>query len=198
MMLSLGDQQNWATKVRELLYKYNFSHLWDNQFVQNERAFLNELKERLVQEYCNYWYQSLLNSERYTFYRQFKTSLTTESYLSYLDRKPFRDVFIQFRSGFSELYEHKYRFRDSENLFVCPACRETFECELHFLFSCPVYDDLRNKYLSYAKTTTNWNIANAMGTVNCTDIRQLATYLYHAFKRRQEAVATEFFSADDI
>ena len=90
------------------------------------------------------------------------------------------------------------RDNNEDNLHICPSCRETFECEIHFLFSCPVYEDLRHKYLSHMKKLENWSIANVLSTEDCTEIRNIATYLYHAFKRRQEAVSTDFFSADVI
>ena len=107
-------------------------------------------------------------------------------YLSVINRKPFRDIYVQFRSGFSELLCHRYRYRDNDedNLHICPSCRETFECEIHFLFSCPVYEDLRHKYLTHMKNVENWGTANVLSTEDCTEIRNVATYLYRAFKRR--------------
>ena len=199
MMLNSANQQSWAYKIKEVLCRFDFSQEWDNQYVQNERGFLRELRGRLVQEYCNYWSQALENSERYSFYKMFKTVWGKEMYLSVVDRKPFRDVLVQFRSGFSELFCHKYRYRNvnEDNLHICPSCRETFECENHFLFSCPVYDDLRNKYLSHLNSLASWGVADVLATLDYSEVRNVATYMYHAFKRRKEAMSTEFCSADE-
>ena len=200
MMLNSGNQQSWASKIKEVLYKFDFPQVWDNQCVQNERSFMNDLKERLINEYCNYWSQTLQSSERYSFYKQFKTSWMKEMYLSVIDKKIFRDMYIQFRTGFSELFSHRLRYRNinEDNLYICPSCRETFECEIHFLFSCPVYEDLRKKYLSHLYNLSIWSVADVLGTVDCSEIRSIAIYLYWAFKRRQEAMSIDFFSADVI
>ena len=198
MMLSSNNQNSWAYKVKDLLCKYQFEHVWEEQFVQNERVFLRNLKEKLVEEYCNNWYQALWKSDRYSFYRRFKVVWTKENYLSALDRKPFRDVFIQFRTGFSDLYCHKSRYQGNEdNLYVCPSCRETFECEIHFLCTCPVYEDLRLKYLSNnVRSLLLSNLEDVLSSQDRSEIRSLAVYLYYAFKRRREAMATEFFPAE--
>ena len=178
--------------------KYQFAHVWEGQFVQNERVFLRNLKEKLVEEYCNNWYQALWKSDRYSFYRLFKVVWTKENYLSALDRKPFRDVFVQFRTGFSDLYCHKSRYQGNEdNLYVCPSCRETFECEIHFLCTCPVYEDLRLKYLSNdVRSLLLSNFEDVLSSQDRSEIRSLAVYLYYAFKRRREAMTTEFFPAE--
>ena len=109
-------------------------------------------------------------------------------------------MYIQFRTGFSELFSHRLRYRNinEDNLYICPSCRETFECEIHFLFSCPVYEDLRKKYLSHLYNLSIWSVADVLGTIDCREIRSVAIYLYWAFKRRQEAMSIDFFSADVI
>ena len=109
-----------------------------------------------------------------------------------LDKKPFRDVYAQFRVGFSELYQHRLRFsrENPENLFVCPSCTEEFECEFHFLYGCPVYEDIRQKFLYSIR---EFNRVERLFTVNDTYmIRSIAMFLYYAFKRRREAAEVDF------
>ena len=93
--------------------------------------------------------------------------------------------------GFTELFIHKYRYaRDSDfNTYLCPACYESDEYENHFLTECPVYEDLRKKYIRNLPNVAV-NIEFLLSEQDPMVIRAVARYLYYAFKRREEAVAT--------
>ena len=93
--------------------------------------------------------------------------------------------------GFTDLYVHRYRHvgESNFNTYLCPACNETDETKSHFLLECPVYEDLREKFLR--------NLPNVTVDITCLLMEQdmmvtrsVARYLYHAFLRREEAVAT--------
>ena len=128
-----------------------------------------------------------MGSERYSFYRLIKPVWGRETYLYALDKKPFREVYIQFRAGFSELYCHKLRYsRDNQdNMFLCPSCREEFECEFHLLYGCPVYEDIRQKYVSNVCYFSS--VERLFSADDPMLIRSIAMYLYHTLKRRREA-----------
>ena len=134
-------------KTNKLLHKYDFEHVMTEQNVQRESEFLREMKQRLVSEYSSVLSDDLTNSTRYDFYRSFKSTWHRESYLYSIDKKIVWDAFIRFRTGFSDLFVHKYRFANlsSGNVRIFPACYEENECEKHVLLECPTYEDLRHK-----------------------------------------------------
>ena len=104
-----------------------------------------------------------------------------------------------FRAGLTELFIHILRYQDdeSDNLHVCPACREDFECEFHFLIVCPVYADLRQRYAPFLCNTQSLEeLGTLLSNQGFIEVRSLATYLYHGFKRRREAVQTA--AADNV
>ena len=191
MMLAYEMNENWASKIKETLCRYGFSEIWVKQEVRGQGEFLKEIRKRMVREYNVLWAQTLYSSERYSFYRSFKTFRVREGYLYILDKKVFRDIYIRFRMGYTNLYVHKYRYvKESDfNTYLCPACYETDESETHFLLECPVYEDLRKKFLR--------NLPNVSVETECLlmeqdtiVVRSVARFLYYAFKRREEAVAT--------
>ena len=43
----LPNKLNWASEVRDLLFRLSFNEAWDIRSVGNEALFLNSLKQRL-------------------------------------------------------------------------------------------------------------------------------------------------------
>ena len=93
----------WSKRIKDTLFEYDFQDVWREQSVQNEMTFLKELKRRMMfrfDERCNL---RLSISERYSLYRMFKVTHNREKYLYDLDKPVFRDLYIRFRLGMSEL-----------------------------------------------------------------------------------------------
>ena len=62
--------------------------------------------------------------------------------------------------------------------FVCPLCLEEEEDELHFLLQCPVYHDLRLKYLyPFDSPTTEETFQNLLATDDHCLIQGVSLYI---------------------
>ena len=153
---------------------------------------LKILRERLIEEFKQQWSSMLDISQRYSLYRQMKVDFCTERYLYVLDKKIFRDGMIKFRMGISALYIHRHRYIQGNIETLCPICREADEDERHFLLYCPALYDLKIKYLI---PLIRWEEDEPFTQLLCNSeavvIRGVATFLYHAFKRREEALSEE-------
>ena len=147
MMRYDGNHQNWCGKIKELLIHFNFENVWDLQQVEQPRVFLNNLKLRVIAESDNIWQQTLQESNRYFICKNFKQSRYKEMYLNHIKPVVIRILLSRFRMGVSVILTHKYRFVNDKET-VCPMCTEHEEDDIHFLLHCPVYHDLRVKYLS--------------------------------------------------
>ena len=88
------ESKNWASKIKDILNKYDLSEVWTSQNADNEREVLKVLRERLIEEYTQQWWSMLNTSPRYSLYRQLKVHSGTEKYLYVLNKKVFRDVVI--------------------------------------------------------------------------------------------------------
>ena len=179
LIKNIDHSNNWEHKVRTLLRESNLEYFWVRQEVQNDSLF-NKFKEQ--------WSNELFNSERYAVYREFKNTFGVEAYLYKVDKKVFKDAFIKFRFGTSELYIHKNRF-ETIGQFLCPLCQEEDEDENHVLTRCQAVSDLRVKYLvPHVRDDVNLFI-QFMGAEEQTVLRAVCTYLYHVMKRREEAIS---------
>jgi hypothetical protein len=49
--LKLNDKLNWSCKIRDILYRYGFNDFWLSQSVVNTKLFLNEFKQKVIDNY---------------------------------------------------------------------------------------------------------------------------------------------------
>ena len=181
----------WTTKIKRILFDCDLEYVWIEQRVNNRHEFLKLLRNKLTQKFYDIWESRLSNSSRYSFYNLFKEQCEVEQYLYVLDRKVFRDVYIRFRMGITELYSHKLRYFPEGIERVCPLCREGIETEVHFLFVCPALYDLRERFLFPYLDCNHENLVKFLiGSKETSTIRALSIYLYRAFKWRQDAIAS--------
>ena len=70
----------------------------------------------------------------------------------------------------------------------CIHCDNVIEDEFHFLLVCPLYDILRVKYIPnhFYENPNLYNFVSLMSMKNTMIIRNLAMFLYYAFKLRTE------------
>ena len=125
-----------------------FGIVWLCQDVNNESTVLKALKIRLTDVFFQCWNSKISNNENYLFYHSFKSFITPESYLNSrkidIDR---RISLTRFRCGVSKLNAHRYRYYNDDSLKNCPFCKNMIENEMHAIFFCPFYFNLRVKFL---------------------------------------------------
>ena len=92
-------QENWASKVKRMLYVNGFGYVWENQHVENKSEFLNFFTRRLKGQFLQYWSESIENSSKLVLYKQFKLSFGYEYYLDIVNIRKFRNALATFRSG---------------------------------------------------------------------------------------------------
>ena len=189
MLLALHEKgkHNWATDIRNLLCMHGFGIVWFSHEVGCERSFLQCLRLRLVDCYKQDWYAKLCNSTHHTWYNSFKSLIQPERYLSKpFVIKPFRDVLVKFRMSVSALYCHKYKYStNTMSRIMCPVCNDGAETELHFLFMCKAYEEIRNNILprKYLKIR-NLNTMSILLSKEC-EMFHVAKYLFKAFELRK-------------
>jgi len=112
MMLRTVDiNRSWVSKIKTMLVGCGFENEWKNQIVKNGRSFVRLFRERMIGKFRNEWEEDINVRSRFAMYRHVKHTHELESYLYCLDKKIFRDIWIRFRFGISDLFNHKYRYR---------------------------------------------------------------------------------------
>jgi hypothetical protein len=95
-------------------------------------------------------------------------------------------MFIRFRLGVSELKSHKFRYTPEVHSLACPLCNHSPEDEVHFLFYCPGYEDMRRSYLhKFILDYFKHQKLAILKTQNHESIADLAKFIFYAFKHRK-------------
>ena len=87
------------------------------------------------------------DKERYVTYRCSKKLFEAERYLSDIDIFCVRVALTQLRLGVLPINNNMYRYSDCPINRNCVFCPDVVENEDHFHLVCPLYIDLRNRFL---------------------------------------------------
>lgn len=179
-------KETWATKIKMLLCTNGFGHVWISQGVGNRKAFLSEFKQRMCDCAKQNWSSKLSDSERYNLYCSFKSSLEREQYFDIVTSHYVRNMYTKFRLNVSDLNCNKYRYKlHSPELKTCHFCPESQEDEMHFLFFCPLYTNLRTKYFSsFDLQYYRSRQLSMLSKTNILSIVNIAKFIFYAFKLR--------------
>ena len=173
----------WVTNIKELLFKSGFGIAWHHQGVGNINHFINVFKRRLTDMYSQNWHELLDGSDRYESYRSYKKYFETEKYIDFFYISAMRKALSKFRSGMFPINACLYRFHPDNNQKLCPICISEIEDEFHILFVCPLYNSIRDRYITPNKHKFNllkqpifWTDIHCLSTlavflVNCIKIR---------------------------
>jgi len=100
------------------------------------------------------------------------------------------DMLMHIRSGFYELEIEKGRYNNTPIADrLCKICSlDQVENELHSILICPMFDDLRRRYIAIDSITTPTvdNFYALMSNRNELVVKHLASYIYNALQRRRE------------
>ena len=185
--LTVKGKGNWADSLKQCLYQLGFGYVWNNGGTRNEIGFIKCLKERLRDCFLQEWHGKLNDSERFLMYRSFKKSFETEQYINELKIKKFRDSFIRLRLGVNELNVN--RWFEKDRTLKCPFCVNNVENEKHFFIDCPLYEDLRQKYLApYLHIAKLRNIGYLLDGRDISMLRNVSMFIHYALKMRNEEI----------
>ena len=105
------------------------------------------------------------------------------AYMEVIDTYCFRVALTQIRLGVLPINSNMNRYGLNPRASMCPSCKEEEEDEKHFLVSCPIYGDLRKRFLN--------NVDDVHLLIEGKDRDQsylTAKYIFHAMKKRKQLV----------
>jgi hypothetical protein len=99
MLKKLDDVERicWATKIKIILFYYGYGVVWISQNIGNIDLFVSQFKERLSIHYNQCWKDDLNSASRCYHYKQFKSLLDIESYLTLELPFKFKKALTKFR-----------------------------------------------------------------------------------------------------
>ena len=75
-------RSNWASNIRDLLYRFEFGFVWLSQDVGNVSAFIQQFRQRVIDCSIQSWHSDIDFASKYEHYKNFKTLLNVERYVS--------------------------------------------------------------------------------------------------------------------
>ena len=171
-----------------MLHEYGFQEAWTNQGVGDEKVFLKCLRERLIDSFHQGWVDRLHSriDGRYSIYATLKSEVKLSAYLYEVKHIQAKSCISRLRMGVSQLNIHRNRYNPSHADFACPFCPEVIETEIHFVFCCPVYADLRDKFLDakYTSRPSMFRLSVLLSSESKQVMINLGWFLLRAFERR--------------
>ena len=150
------------------------------------KAFFRSFKQRLVDQFWQGWQEKIQTSNRYDIYRTLKYNHHREHYVESITITKFRKAYARFRLGITKIRNNE-RFLKPYSSTFCLSCQPNVkEDEYHFLLVCPMYNELRIKYLKRCWITLNsLTIQDLIANENEWVTRCTAMYIYHADRLRE-------------
>jgi hypothetical protein len=184
---SRPNKKNWASDVRDILNSTGFSQVWLNQGIGDESVFLSIFKCRIKDMYIQNWRARLDLSSRAIFYRNF-TNFEFKNYLEQVNSEKFRTALTRLRVSSHRLCVETGRWKQPVTPFserLCQICSK-LEDEYHFLFECPLYDNLRKQFIKpyYLNRSNMFKCLELLQSDNKKINRNLAMYVHKAFSCR--------------
>ena len=151
---SMAGGKNWCSDVKTILTKVDLLA----EFYNKTSVDLKNVENKLLENHKIDWSNKLQTVSKLRTYREFKSEYTTEKYLLANMTKLEKSHFAQFRCGILPLRVETGRYSGlSVHERTCTICTSNAtEDEIHFLFNCSCYQDLRQT-LIYKATETNAN-----------------------------------------
>ncbi len=150
-------------RIKSCLIDVNMSDLVDIP-INNIKYIVNDLESRIFEKEIVKW-RSAVNSNTGTrgvghnklrLYKLFKTEFGTEAYVK--DNIPFlyRSALAKFRCGVAPLRLETGRYENIElGNRTCFHCKNIVEDEIHVLFHCPLYVNIRKSLMDILIETPN-------------------------------------------
>lgn len=188
----MDKPENWAAKICNLLTKNGYMYIWNNKGSPFMKSFCKGLKQRLVDQFWQNWHSEISLSDRFDFYRTIKNDHNREHYVSNITINKFKKAFARFRLGITDLRNNE-RFLRPFSTRYCNFCYpDIIENEYHFLFECPVYHELRTKYLLRSWITlNNLTVKDIIASDSIQVTKNASMYIHYALMHKQELKITE-------
>ena len=143
----LGTTNNWCTHVSSIANEYGL----DLNTLDFSEATKCLVKSVVKEKFISNWLSNINDYSIYPglrLYKLFKYKFGCEPYLQNIKNVQLRKTFTRFRcsSHFLEVERGRY-IGKLEHERLCPIC-DTVENEFHFVMICPLYNELRNYFLS--------------------------------------------------
>ena len=183
-----NENLQWIATVKFVLKLIGMGHLITNPNYLSVPAFKRECKLKLSEYLTTQWLQVIRrahkgsSNSKLSLYKTFKQNFSMEAYLKLLPDFHHRKVITKFRCSDHKLQVELGRHTKTQRMDrICNMCQKQVETEQHFLAYCPVFANIRKKYLN----SVNKDLRQFLVSTDKKQIYNLVNFLVRANKIRE-------------
>ena len=192
-LYNIGIQGNWQGQINKLGNKLNLQSL-----DIDESTFYNSLKNYYI-ENVNLQLQNTEFSKqgKLLFYSKIRRNYELQDYLKFPIVKTVRSKLTKLRISAHPLEIETGRYSKPcipKECRFCHFCKTAVEDELHFLYDCPIYKDIRQKYYPLNIFNPNDDVSKERhckvlcNPINAVYARRLCEFLHDCFELRSNSI----------
>lgn len=176
----------WITYVKSIFDECGLSFIWNDQIHMNRNVLKSVLKQKLLDQYIQHWFQQINSSSRGEFYGIFKTEFKLEPYLIRLHPSD-RIYMCKLRCSNLKLPIETGRWANilKQNR-KCHLCNLEIGNEFHYLFICsyPQINELRTKFIPeyYLRNPSLYKLKGMLSLCNVTLYRKICGFIRKIIK----------------
>ena len=182
----------WINFVKNTLNGIGFNHVWYNQSTLSKSRLKYSVVSKLKEQYIDFWQKTKNNHSRLSFYNTITSNYALKAYLMECKIPKHRVTLCRLRLSAHDLEIERGRYRNlAPNERICQLCAIK-EDEQHFLDHCPLYGQLRSKFLSNInQNLSSSNICITPSSLMTSDNgqRELAKFVFECFETRKNHVS---------
>ena len=186
----LVNKDKWLMNIKDELFRIGLGYLWDLDNV--DLSLFRIIKSRIYDIYKQECLNQIKDSSKGYLYQYVCNDFNLQSYL----RKPINSNYIKELTKIRlaahnlNIESGRYTNVDREER-ICTLCElNDIEDEFHFILKCPLYHELRNKYIKpyYQKKPSSMKLVQLLSTENTKDLANLGKFVSLAQKKRRETL----------
>ena len=176
-----AGRENWANGVKNLLYKFGFGYIWEQQSINDIGSFIRIFTGRLCDCYEQNWNSERVKLSKLSLYNMYKHDFKAEPYLQLNIPRRLRRSLAKFRTLCINInIEIGRRHGIDKEHRLCPFCQKSnilkVEDEFHVLLECSAYSDLRQIYLDQVNVTL-FSFCSIMKVEDVNELTRLANFI---------------------
>ena len=169
----------WLNYVKESLEQLGFANYWYSQSVESNHVFSKLIKQRIRDQYTQYWNEQIFSLSKCSTYRIFKSCFVLEEYFKILPNK-LALALCRFRCSSHKLPIERGRYFNVErNQRLCHFCNSnSLGDEFHYIFECNKFCNERRRYIprQYLRPNT-YNLEHIFQSDNRDVLLKLAIFV---------------------
>ena len=177
----------WIISIKNELRQLGLEYLWESQVIPH--CTFKIFEQRLYDVTKQNMIAHISNSSKGFLYQHLIDNITIQFYLRKSIENKFTKFITRFRISAHNLGIEKGRHRNLERRNrLCNICdKGVIEDEFHFILTCPLYNNLRIKYIKsyYYRRPSMFKLVQLLSVQNVKILCNLGKYLYYATKLRE-------------